>query len=202
MWLALGFANNYGDYSCEPGSWALAVEGQMYLLTPPLVWCYLRDRRLGYGLVVALVLALIALRAWLLVSSGSNELCTFNTDDPVNDCALAGAVSVSLHTSAWSRAPEYLCGVVAAFAHLDRLAAERREPGESDDDDDDDGGEGGRARAKRPTPREPPPPPLRHAPGVFGDEIPVEEDGDDDGGGLASSELFGAIARGLSLIHI
>ena len=65
---------------------------QLYLATPPFVWAYLVDRRLGYALASAALLGMLALRAYLVVATGADALCTFNVDDPVMDCYLSPEV--------------------------------------------------------------------------------------------------------------
>ena len=41
---------------------------QLYLATPPFVWAYLVDRRLGYALASAALLGMLALRVDLVVA--------------------------------------------------------------------------------------------------------------------------------------
>ena len=96
------------------------------------------------------IVALVIFRGYLIWASGEFGRCPFD-DDGLHEsvkslCGLNGHRSMLLETSAWARAPEFLCGAIAAFAHLDRQA--KSDDAEGDEEGGvkpDAGAEGGDA---------------------------------------------------------
>jgi peptidoglycan/LPS O-acetylase OafA/YrhL len=121
------FVQNYApsryDEVCMPWSWFLAVDLQMFLFAPPLLWLYHRAPRAGAAVLALLYAGSVAANAALTAALDltPNRVYYYEFEERFD------RFQNYVYTKPWTRAPPYLLGI-AAFLLYRRMRPVSRLP--------------------------------------------------------------------------
>ena len=117
IWPMLLFVNNYfGSFYCMVQTWSVAVEVQMYILSPLIIWMAFsfkrnRPRRFGYAMLFLLSCANIGFNAIYLFYVQKGKLFFFIPHQTVDD---RGMLPMG-YVATWTRYSPYISGMTVAI---------------------------------------------------------------------------------------
>ncbi|QDZ17813.1 putative acyltransferase [Chloropicon primus] len=123
VWPMLLFVNNYvGDFQCLVQTWSVAVEVQMYLVSPLIIWLVFsfkarRPRRFCYAALFFLSGINIATNAYMLYVTQKGELFHFIPQTKVDG---NGILPLS-YVATWTRYSPYVSGVTVSLMQWEEV---------------------------------------------------------------------------------